>query len=411
MPPPNETSPLADWLSWQERLHPRSIALGLERVTAVAKRLQLTPSAIRTLTVAGTNGKGSSSSLLAEIYRAAGYSVGLYTSPHLHRYNERIAINGQCATDRDLVRAFAAIEAVRADTSLTYFEYGTLAALWLFREARVQVQVLEVGLGGRLDAVNLVDADAAMVTSIGLDHQDWLGPDRESIGREKTGVFRQGRPAVCADPQPPVSLQSWPGLLQTCREFQFHPVADGWNWSGQHTQYKKLPLPALGGAHQLQNAAGVLALVEAMQSMLPVPETAIRSALVRLHLRGRFEQRGAFIFDVAHNVEAAQALAAQLGTRRVVLVLGMLSDKPVEDFCRALAGHVDRALVCGLPGPRGLSAQDLYRRCQTLFTHCEMHDDIPAAVQHARSGLASDQSVLVCGSFLTVAAAQEAFDE
>lgn len=407
----DETSPLADWLSWQERLHPRSIALGLERVAAVAKRLQLTPPTIHTLTVAGTNGKGSSSTLLAEVYRAAGYSVGLYTSPHLHRYNERIAINGQCATDRELVRAFVAIEAARADTSLTYFEYGTLAALWLFREAGVQVQVLEVGLGGRLDAVNIVDADAALITSIGLDHQDWLGPDRESIGREKAGVFRRGRPAVCADPQPPASIQSWAGLLQIGREFQFHPAADAWSWSGPRTHYKKLPLPALAGAHQLQNAAGVLALVEAMQGVLPVSETAIRSALVRVRLRGRFEQRGAFIFDVAHNAEAAQALAAQLGRRRVVLVLGMLSDKPVEDFCRALAGSVDRALVCGLPGPRGLSAQDLYRRCQPFFTHCEMHDDIPAAVQHARAGLAPGQSVLVCGSFLTVAGAQEAVDE
>lgn len=404
---PNEASPLADWLSWQEQLHPRSIALGLERVRTVARRLQLPTDAIRTITVAGTNGKGSCSTLLAQIYQAAGYGTGLYTSPHLHRYNERIAINGRHVSDRDLCRAFAAIESLRGDTELTYFEYGTLAALWLFREADVHVQVLEVGLGGRLDAVNLVDADAAMVTSIGLDHQDWLGPDRESIGREKAGVFRQGRPAVCADRQAPASIRSWPGLILIDREFQFQPAADAWNWWSPTRQYKKLPLPGLPGVHQLHNAAGVLAVVESLQARLPVSETAIRSALPRLQLPGRFERRGRVIFDVAHNAEAAQALAAHLGSQRVLLVLGMLSDKPVEDFCRALAAHVDRALLCSLSGPRGLSAQNLHRRCHHLFTHCEMHDDIPTAVRHAHALLQPNQSVLVCGSFLTVAAAHD----
>ena len=193
---------LADWLHWQESLHPRAIEMGLDRVHAVASRLKLPDPQIRTLTIAGTNGKGSSATLAAEIYRAAGYRVGLYTSPHLLQYNERVSINGRLASDAEFCRAFEAIEQARREVSLTYFEFGTLAALLLFREARVDVQVLEVGLGGRLDAVNLVDADCALITSIGLDHTDWLGSDRETIAVEKAGVMRSHKPAIYVDTHP-----------------------------------------------------------------------------------------------------------------------------------------------------------------------------------------------------------------
>ncbi|HUS24669.1 MAG TPA: bifunctional folylpolyglutamate synthase/dihydrofolate synthase, partial [Candidatus Binatia bacterium] len=307
----------------------------------VARRLGLPSQAVHTLTVAGTNGKGSSSVLASEIYGAAGYRVGTYTSPHLLRYHERIAVDGVAATDAELVRAFAAVEAARAAVPLTYFEFGTLAALWHFRECHVQVQVLEVGLGGRLDAVNLVDADCALITSIGLDHQDLLGTGRERIGFEKAGVLRANRPAVCADPDPPASIAAHAKALgaplwQLGRDFAFTATADFWHWQGGDRTYRKLPPPALAGEAQLRNAAGVIAAVTRLQPLLPVPETAIRAGLRRLHLRGRFERRGNLIFDVAHNVEAAQVLADNLAAARVGrihVVLGMLSDKPVEGFC------------------------------------------------------------------------------
>ncbi|HEY1077238.1 MAG TPA: Mur ligase family protein, partial [Fontimonas sp.] len=293
-----ESRSLADWLSWQEKLHPRDIALGLGRVGEVARRLGLTEQAPPTLTVGGTNGKGSSAHLAALIYQQAGYHVGLYTSPHLLHYNERVRINGQLASDADLCRAFTAIDKARGDVSLTYFEFGTLAALWLFREAQVQVQVLEVGLGGRLDAVNILDADVALITSIGIDHQDWLGDSRESIAREKAGIFRHGRAAVVAEPDPPSSLievaqACGARLLRRGPDFQAQPSATGWRWRGPAGTLDELPLPGLSGAAQLSNAAGVLAAVDALQPRCPVPASAIRSALPQLRVPGRCEQRGA----------------------------------------------------------------------------------------------------------------------
>ncbi|MDB5987968.1 MAG: bifunctional tetrahydrofolate synthase/dihydrofolate synthase, partial [Nevskia sp.] len=256
------------------------------------------PASAVTLTVAGTNGKGSSVTLASAIYRAAGYRVGRYTSPHLLDYNERVAIDDVPVADLALCRAFAAIEQARAEIQLTYFEFGTLAALWLFREARVDVQVLEVGLGGRLDAVNIVDADCAVVTNIGLDHLDWLGHDYEQIGYEKAGIFRAARAAICVQAAPPVSVvrvaaEIGAPLAVLGRDFQFQPQADGrsWNWSDAHGKhYDALPLPGLEGRVQLDNAAGVLAAVEALQSRVPVMSDAIRRALPQLQLRGRYER-------------------------------------------------------------------------------------------------------------------------
>ncbi len=412
MLPPDTAASLAEWLAWQESLHPKTIELGLGRVREVAARLGL-PNALPALTVAGTNGKGSSTALLGEIYRAAGLKVGVYTSPHLLRYNERIAINGEAVSDSALCDAFNAIEQVRQRITLTYFEFGTLAALWLFREAAVQLQILEVGLGGRLDAVNLVDAEGMLITSIGLDHQDWLGPDRESIGREKAGVLRAGKPAVYADWQPVESIleiaAQLPAPLHLLgRDFSYAVSADAWTWSGvDGRRLKKLPMPGLGGTHQLQNAAGVIALVEALQSRLPVSDTAVRSALPRLHLAGRFERIGGVLFDVAHNAEAAQALVAQLEASRigkVVLVLGMLADKPVEAFCRTLAPWVSHAYLAGLPGSRGLSAQMLQQRAGGYFKTHVRCDTVPEAFVRAKIQAQTGQCILVCGSFLTVAA-------
>ncbi len=418
---PAAHSSLQDWLAYQETLHPQAIELGLARVAAVAGRLGLPDQGIVTLTVAGTNGKGSSATLAALIYRQAGYRTGLYTSPHLLRYNERVVIDGRAVSDADLCRAFASVEAARGDVLLTYFEFGTLAALWLFRAAGVQVQVLEVGLGGRLDAVNLVDADCALVTQIGLDHQDWLGADRESIGREKAGIYRARRPAICSDPSPPASLWRYAQSLQADwrslgSDFSFDVGASGWTWRQRDTVLADLPLPGLAGKAQLRNAAGVLAAIASLQARLPVPEHAIRSALPQLRLRGRFERHGRWCFDVAHNGEAAQELADQLiqsfGNRRPWLVLGMLSDKPVEAVAAAFASRVAGAVFVSLPGPRGLSAQALRARAANAGLAGDAVDDMTAALQAAEQAALKDgdseRPILVCGSFLTVSAALHA---
>ena len=410
-----QPSNLEQWLAWQEKLNPRSIELGLTRVGAVASRLDLPNRNIPTLTVAGTNGKGSSATLASLIYREAGYRTGLYMSPHLLRYNERVSIDGRHASDADFCRAFSAIEAVRGDTPLTYFEFGTLAALWLFREAKVDVQVLEVGLGGRLDAVNLVDADGALVTSIGLDHMDWLGPDRESIAREKMGVARRGRPVICAEPNPPAAIarcarEAGAHLAQAGRDFAWRADAQGWSWAMGEVGLSGLPAPGLAGAAQYRNAAGALAAVHALDAQLPVTAAAIRAALPALSLPGRFQRVDGVILDVAHNAQAAQVLADNLagsGGGRIRLVLGMLGDKPVEDYCAVLAPLVERAYCAGLPGPRGLPGAELARRAQAAGLDCAAHVDVAAALAAARSELRTGERMVVTGSFLTVAAALE----
>ena len=414
---------LAEWLAYQEQLHPRSIALGLERVRAVAQRLGLLPAPMLTLTIGGTNGKGSSATLAALIYREAGYRVGCYTSPHLLRYNERIAIDGVPVSDADCVRAFAAIEAARAEIALTYFEFGTLAALWLFREARVDVQVLEVGLGGRLDAVNIVDADAALVTNIGLDHTDWLGNTRDQIGYEKAGIYRSGRPAVCADPQAPVGLlhqarSLGAQLLLKGEHYDTQISANGrWYWRGPGAPRHDLPPPGLQGEAQYQNAAGVLALIGSVAERCPVPGAAIHRALPQLRLPGRFERRGAVILDVAHNAEAAAVLADNLRAagleKRIHLVLGMLSDKPVATVLEHLLPLANSLHVGGLPGPRGLSAGALLERGGAALPatmRATMHTDIPTAFASARAQAGEGEVVVVTGSFLTVAALADVLD-
>jgi dihydrofolate synthase/folylpolyglutamate synthase len=412
---PSAAAPLEDWLRWQEALHPQPIALGLDRVAAVAARLGLPAAGPLTFTVAGTNGKGSTCALLAEACLAAGHRTGTYTSPHLLRYNERVAVNGEPAPDAVLTGAFAEVERARGATALTYFEFGTLAALWLFREAGVAVQVLEVGLGGRLDAVNIVDTDCAIVTSIGLDHVEFLGHDRESIGSEKAGILRRGRPAVCSDADPPRAIAAHAAALgaplwQLGRDFHAQPAADAWNWHGPQRHYKKLPPPALAGAAQLRNAAGVVAALERVRDRLEVPEAAIRAALARVRVPGRFERVGNVVLDVAHNVEAARVLAdnlRSLGPGRCHFVIGMLSDKPVEGFACALAPLAAAFHVAGLPPPRGLPAQRLAARVATCGVPTQAHATVGEALAAARAAAGADATVVACGSFLTVAAALE----
>lgn len=412
LPPPSADAPLDDWLAYQERLHPRTIELGLDRVGAVAHALGL-DRAPPTLTIAGTNGKGSSAHLAAAALQRLGYRVGLYTSPHLLHYAERVRVDGQPVSDAALCAAFAQIERARGARPLTYFEFGTLAALWCFREAPVDVQVLEVGLGGRLDAVNLVDADAALVTSIGLDHLDWLGPDRESIAFEKAQVFRRDRLAVCAEPDPPAAIAGQAAALgarlwQWGREFGVYDEGAAWTWYGPSQRYEGLPRPALPGPAYLRNAGGVIAALQGLRPRIEVPQAALEAALREWSVPGRFQVRGRTVFDVAHNAEAAAVLADLLARRcgdaPVVLVLGMMADKPVDAFCRALSGRAGAAYCIGLPGPRACDAATLAGQASAAGMEawaCASYAEAWNAA-HARAGV--EGWVVVTGSFLTVAA-------
>lgn len=411
---PGRSASVAAWLAYQETLHPQAIALGLERVREVALRLGLIPAPVPTLSVAGTNGKGSSATLASLIYREAGYRVGLYTSPHLLRYQERIVIDGVEIDDLALIGAFEAIERARGNIALTYFEFGTLAALRCFRRAGIDFQVLEVGLGGRLDAVNIVDADAALITSIGLDHTDWLGPDREAIGVEKAGVLRRGRPAVCSDPAPPASIARVAAavgadLLQSGRDFRALRQPEGWTWQGRAGRIEALPFPGLPGDAQLANAAGVVAVVDALRDRCPVSDEALRRALPKLSVRGRCESFGRYLLDVSHNAEAAAVLADAIRQRYpgvpVHLVLGMLSDKPVADYGRPLAALVQVSYFASLPPPRGLAAARLAELAAPAGLSGSCHDDVASAVAAAHERAPAGAPIVICGSFLTVAGA------
>lgn len=412
-------SSLADWLAWQETLHPKIIDLGLERVAQVAGNMQLLTPGHGVITVAGTNGKGSSVAMLESILSSAGYRTACYSSPHLQRYNERIRIAGNEVDDAALCAAFEAVDRARGDTSLTYFEFGTLAALSLFSQAALDIVVLEVGMGGRLDAVNILDADAALVTSIGIDHGAWLGTDRETIGREKAGIFRTGRPAICSDPEPPASVfrqaqavsASWyaPGC-----GYDWTSSEHDWNWQSGGMVHEHLPMPALPGSHQLQNAAGVLMVLESLAERFPVQRTALEQGLATVALAGRCQVLpGAVetILDVAHNTGSAETLAQLLCSRgvhgRTRMVLGMLADKDVAGFTALLSPVVNDWYLATLPGARGLSARDLRQRLSDSDAagRARQFQDVTTAYMQARADAADGDRVVVCGSFVTVAEA------
>ena len=420
---------LDGWLVYLETLHAKTIALGLDRVLAVYERLDA-PLACPVVTVAGTNGKGSTCAVLAAILRAAGYRVGLYLSPHLMRYNERVRLPDGEASDAELIAAFNAVEdaRVRGDaeggpTPLTYFEFGTLAALWLFARSGLDALVLEVGLGGRLDAVNIIDADVAILTSVGIDHVDYLGETREAIGREKAGIFRPGRPAVCADPDPPVSVRAaaeavGAQLLQIDRDFEFFREGGQWRYRGPQGERYGLPFPALRGAYQLRNASAALTALDQLRDRLPVAAGALRDGLLAVELPGRFQVlpgRPTVVLDVAHNPQAAQALAEGLGAMgfhpQTIAVCGMLADKDVQGVVTALLPRVDRWHVAPLPGPRGASAARLREALIAAGVGAEavrMFDSVAQALAAAREAAGEADRILVFGSFLTVAAAQAA---
>ncbi|WP_043464273.1 bifunctional tetrahydrofolate synthase/dihydrofolate synthase [Azovibrio restrictus] len=430
---PGQPADLAGWLQHLESLHPRGqagIELGLERVRQVSQALGQAPFC-PVITVAGTNGKGSTVAYLESILHRAGYRVGCYTSPHLLHYNERVRLQGVPADDAALCAAFAQVEAARqaAGVFLTYFEFGTLAAWQLFAAAGCEVLVLEVGLGGRLDAVNLYDPDLALVTTVDLDHQDWLGPDRESIGFEKAGIFRAGRPALCGDADPPASLVAHAARLGSPlqligRDFGFQKDDENrlqWRYWGRRAdgsmQRRSLAYPGLRGGVQLKNAALVIAALDALASQLPVSMQAIREGLIHTDIPGRFQVlpgRPAIVLDVGHNPQALGVLAENLGGMgffdKTYAVLGMLADKDVAGSMAALRGRISHWFLADLEGPRGLKAEALAAQVAEADpgVSWSCHPDPAAALAAAQELAGENDRILAFGSFYTVAGALRA---
>jgi len=407
---------LAEWLAWQESLHPKSIDLGLSRVKEVYGRLGQCKRLPFTITVGGTNGKGSCVAMLDAILRREGYRVGTYTSPHLLRYNERIRIDGEPVTDDRICGAFERIERVRDETTLSFFEFGTLAALDIFAAADLDVQVLEVGLGGRLDAVNIIDADAALIASIDFDHQDWLGDTRTAIGLEKAGIFRPGRPAVIGDIDVPAAVVryaeehdvplSYPG-----RDFRYEIIGDSWNWLGRDKQLTDLPFPALKGDHQLINASAVLETLHKVESRLPVSSLAIRDGLKNVTLAGRFQYIPGSVpvlLDVAHNPQAVRVLAdylrCQFGGKTIHAVFAVMRDKDIFGVISNIKDLVDYWYLAPLKMPRAATTEQLLAVFDSfgVSTVRSGFPDAVAAFNAARQSAASDHLILVFGSFFLV---------
>ena len=429
---------LTDWLAHIEGLHPRGqagIELGLDRIRRVKDALGQTQRC-PVIVVGGTNGKGSTCAYLENILLRGGYRVGCYTSPHLLAYNERVRLAGRPVADDTLCEAFAKVEAARRDSgvALTYFEFGTLAAWEVFAAAEVDAAILEVGLGGRLDAVNVYDADAAIVTAIDLDHTDWLGSDREAIGFEKAGIYRPGRPAFCADPRPPRSLLDHGAsigadLRLIGRDFGFErdlALAQGgesrlqWRWwcrSGDRLLKRALAYPGLRGPTQLYNAGVALAVLEALADRLPVTMQAIRPGLMETELPGRFQVvpgKPAIVLDVGHNPQAVRVLADNLGSMgffdRNHAVVGMLADKDIAGALAPLRGKVDAWYAASLDGPRGTPAEHLAEIIarEGLGGKVSCHASPAEAFEAARGRAGESDRILAFGSFYTVAGALQA---
>lgn len=420
LPPPRlrelmtQATSLPEWLARLEIRHPKTIELGLDRVGQVWRRLGTAP-AFPVVSVAGTNGKGSVCAYLEAILDRAGYRTACYTSPHVRRFNERIRLSGREASDADIVDALSAVEAARGDLSLTYFEHTTLAAMWLFQRCAVDVAILEVGLGGRLDAVNLFDADCAVVTQIDLDHMDFLGPDREAIGYEKAGVFRAGRPALCGDADPPASLLAHAGalgarLIRIGLDYRVEVGDADWLCRVGERVYPALPVPAMAGRYQLDNAATALAALDALRARLPVAMAAIRAGIAEARLPGRFQVIGRAplrVLDVAHNPHAARALAGNLqgrhGGGHKLAVFAMLADKDAVGVVAALAEQFDHWHLAGLPGPRGRTAAQLAVHLAAAGLPYSCHADVATAWRAACQDAGPADTIAAFGSFLTVA--------
>lgn len=417
-PPKN----LAQWLSYIESLHPKSIAMGLDRVKQMIERLKINPD-FTIITVAGTNGKGSTCAMLEQAYINAGYQVGCYTSPHLLRYNERVRVNKVEASDDALCSAFLAVDTGRLDhsgneISLTYFEVGTLAAMWHFIHTGVDVAILEIGLGGRLDAVNAFEANCAIVTSVDLDHQEFLGDTRESIGFEKAGVYRNAKPAICGDSNPPQRLLDYAQEIKAdfkCINRDFEYTLQGvacWQYSAGNVVYQ-LPLPALKGAYQLNNAACAVSAIEALQSKLPVKLEHIANAMLKVSLAGRFQtvsNSPQIILDVAHNPHAAKALAINLKairkpSGRTFAVFAMLADKDMHGVVEAVKEEIDVWYVAGIDNVRGATANDLAAivSAKNFKATIKIFENANIAYQQACIDVSENDKIIAFGSFYTVA--------
>lgn len=414
---------LADWLAYLEQLHPSAIDMGLERSRQVAQRMGLVKLAPLTITVTGTNGKGSTCAFIASLLQEQGLKVGVYSSPHLLRYNERVQIDGKEASDDLLCQAFAAVEDARADTSLTYFEMGTLAAFWLFKRQQLDAVVLEVGLGGRLDAVNLIDADIALVTSIGVDHTDWLGDTRESVAIEKAGIYRAGKPALCGDIDPPQTLLDCVAALQTPlvlrgREYDLAVAANNWSWRGvdahgQTLELVDLPLLDL----PMENAA--LALQAYALSGLPWQPEQVARALLCTRVTGRLDRRQftwqgntlTLLLDVGHNPHAAEYLARRLAHKSLagkrLAVFGLLADKDLSGVVSPLLAHVDDWAVAPLPTSRTRSAAELEQHLSGCGAQVKAFAGVQAALEAQCMQASAEDEILLFGSFYCVAEALE----
>jgi dihydrofolate synthase / folylpolyglutamate synthase len=415
---------LAGWLAALETMHPKTIDMGLERVAQVKQRLGIhfdCPVVI----VGGTNGKGSTCAMLESILLQAGYRVGLYTSPHLIDFNERARINGEAVGDEALIENFAAVEAQRAGVSLTYFEFTTLAILRLFAAVGLDAVILEVGLGGRLDAVNVIDADVAIVTSVDIDHTEYLGDTREQIGFEKAGIFRAGRAAICSDPVPPQSLIDHAQAIGADlwlfgRDFNYSGDKQQWNYGGRMQRRNSLGYPSLRGANQLLNASAALAALEVLRNRLPVGAQEVRNGLVMVDLPGRFQVlpgRPSVILDVAHNPHAAATLAQNLDNmgfhRYTYAVFGAMADKDIDGVIAQLKERVDHWCLTDLPLPRAATALQLKQKLLDAGivpsdqpgSECSIQTfATPAdAFANARSSAGENDRIAVFGSFLTVA--------
>lgn len=420
----NVDSNLNDWLAYIEALHPKDIEMGLVRVNQVKQNLNLNIS-FPIITVAGTNGKGSTCAMLEHIYRAAGYHVGSYSSPHLLRYSERIRVDSAEISDEDLIRAFQAVEVARQDIQLTYFEYGTLAAMWHFCNAKVDVAILEVGLGGRLDAVNIFEPNCAIVTSIDLDHMDFLGSTRELIAVEKAGIFRKDIPAICGEVNTPESLIDYAkkvgaSLKLINRDFSFVLQENSWRYLSDDHSLDKIPMPALMGDFQLYNASCVITAIRSLQSTLSVDEEAIANGLLSVCLRGRyqyFSYQPDVILDVAHNPHAAKSLASNLKKTRTsgktIAVFSMLADKDIAGVVNAIATEVDQWFVAGLSHARGAEGQQIKALVLSELPRAsvQLFSEVADAYAQACIDANENDRIIILGSFFTVAEVMRTFKQ
>ncbi len=408
---------LNEWLEWQQQLHPKEIDLGLERVRSVAQTLSLLTPAFQVVTLAGTNGKGSSAAMLESILVSAGFNIGSFTSPHLHHYTERVKFSGVPCTEQQLCEAFFAIDVARGTTSLTYFEWSALAALWLFKQQGVDLAILEVGLGGRLDAVNILDADVMLVTSIGIDHTEWLGDTREKISLEKLGIGRAGATMVCSDPHlPDIFIETAEArgvkLYRLGHDFSYESFEQDWSWNSALFNVENISFPGLPGKHQLQNASGVIAVLEFIKGIAPdSPE--VSSGLVGVRLEGRYEVAKSdprIVLDVAHNIDSVRCLRESLRSDTVEgetwCLIGVLNDKDIKNMIALLDAEVDRWIISSPLSLRALPTAELeavvLEAVDIVASSVQSFESLEEGFAYVEQAMRPKDRLVVTGSFYTV---------